>query len=564
MLTRPATSRAASRCSSSCTASAGRSTAAPTRSTAPSVEAFHRAAARALAERGWARDLSAPRRGRAARRALRLSPRRSLRLLSVGPRPGVAPALGRHGAARPRHRALLRGAARSSSISCAATSRTSSAGPTARASTVRLRARGAALRHARSDAGRARVLAAARGGASARCRRRRSRWLRRARKQDRRDEARGASAALAKPASPPRRRLGRSLALSARGARSRARSAHPRARLPPRGRSPSTPTAPVNPALCIATDSFRRRWSRCASASTCSRSRVVARSPARSTLERDACAITFDDGYRDVLLRARPVLASSACRRRCSCRPATLGTGRAPASRSALRRRWCGRAARAAPRAARATRQTALAARARRRALTAADRPPPSSSSTPRPPPRSAASPTRSSLLRRRLASTTARACSRRRAARARRRRLGDWRPHRRPRGAHARAAARAAPRAERPRDARALSGPPAASSPTATASTARALVDGCARAGYPAPSPPAIAPTARGDDPLRIAARSCGRRTRARPRRPLLAVALGRAPARSVRHARPHPPVDGEVRSRLAATKDRDPSRRR
>ena len=98
----PTPSSSASTRSSSCTTSAGRVEGGSDAIDGPDVEAFHRLAARALAERGWARLYHPARRGRAARRALRLAPRRSLRLLPGRLRSRVAPALGRHGAARPR------------------------------------------------------------------------------------------------------------------------------------------------------------------------------------------------------------------------------------------------------------------------------------------------------------------------------------------------------------------------------------------------------------------------------------------------------------------------------
>jgi peptidoglycan/xylan/chitin deacetylase (PgdA/CDA1 family) len=67
---------------------------------------------------------------------------------------------------------------------------------------------------------------------------------------------------------------------------------------------------PVNPALCVTTDTFRRQMQQVRE-----RFRVLTLEQALFAidgslpLERDACAITFDDGYADVYLRARPILA---------------------------------------------------------------------------------------------------------------------------------------------------------------------------------------------------------------------------------------------------------------
>ncbi len=73
---------------------------------------------------------------------------------------------------------------------------------------------------------------------------------------------------------------------------------------------PTDQTSLINPALCITTDSFRRQM-------VLARDRfqmltleeVVRALSGELKLERDACAITFDDGYRDVYARAAGVLA---------------------------------------------------------------------------------------------------------------------------------------------------------------------------------------------------------------------------------------------------------------
>jgi peptidoglycan/xylan/chitin deacetylase (PgdA/CDA1 family) len=67
--------------------------------------------------------------------------------------------------------------------------------------------------------------------------------------------------------------------------------------------------SPVNPSLCITTDSFRRQMEQV-------RERFVVLSledalravDGQLYLERDAVAITFDDGYHDVFVRALPIL----------------------------------------------------------------------------------------------------------------------------------------------------------------------------------------------------------------------------------------------------------------
>jgi peptidoglycan/xylan/chitin deacetylase (PgdA/CDA1 family) len=70
---------------------------------------------------------------------------------------------------------------------------------------------------------------------------------------------------------------------------------------------------PINPSLCITTDAFRRQMQQVKERFT-----VLGLGDAAHALsgervldgERDACVLTFDDGYRDVLERARPVLAA--------------------------------------------------------------------------------------------------------------------------------------------------------------------------------------------------------------------------------------------------------------
>ena len=157
-------SSSASTRSSSCTTSAGRSKAAPTPSTAPTIEAFHRLAARALAERGWARLYLMHVEGAAARRALRLASRRSLRLLPGRLRSRVAPALRRHRAARPRRPRLLRRRRSSEFDFLRGTEPYKLKWANGWRETVRLRARDASLRALLHDAGRTALLATARGG----------------------------------------------------------------------------------------------------------------------------------------------------------------------------------------------------------------------------------------------------------------------------------------------------------------------------------------------------------------------------------------------------------------
>jgi peptidoglycan/xylan/chitin deacetylase (PgdA/CDA1 family) len=67
----------------------------------------------------------------------------------------------------------------------------------------------------------------------------------------------------------------------------------------------------VNPALCISTSSFRRQMTELRAAlDVLPLAEVVRVLSGERSLARDACAITFDDGYRDVALRAAPILRS--------------------------------------------------------------------------------------------------------------------------------------------------------------------------------------------------------------------------------------------------------------
>src|SRR5207244_3036024 len=67
---------------------------------------------------------------------------------------------------------------------------------------------------------------------------------------------------------------------------------------------------PVNPALCVSTATFRRQMEQVrrhfAVLSLADAMRAI---DGQRSLDRDACAITFDDGYEDVLSRAHPILA---------------------------------------------------------------------------------------------------------------------------------------------------------------------------------------------------------------------------------------------------------------
>lgn len=69
-------------------------------------------------------------------------------------------------------------------------------------------------------------------------------------------------------------------------------------------------SAPINPALCITTDTFRRQMEQVqARFRVLSLDEAIRAIDGELALDRDACAITFDDGYHDVVLRAHPVLA---------------------------------------------------------------------------------------------------------------------------------------------------------------------------------------------------------------------------------------------------------------
>ena len=74
---------------------------------------------------------------------------------------------------------------------------------------------------------------------------------------------------------------------------------------------PEVGERPINPALCITAVAFAKQMEQVRD-----RFRVLTLDEAVRAisgslpLERDACAITFDDGYRDVALRAQPILAA--------------------------------------------------------------------------------------------------------------------------------------------------------------------------------------------------------------------------------------------------------------
>jgi peptidoglycan/xylan/chitin deacetylase (PgdA/CDA1 family) len=70
-------------------------------------------------------------------------------------------------------------------------------------------------------------------------------------------------------------------------------------------------TGPVNPSLCITTDAFRRQMEQLRDRFVVLPLSYVMRAVAGELdLPHDAAAVTFDDGYRDVLLRADPILRS--------------------------------------------------------------------------------------------------------------------------------------------------------------------------------------------------------------------------------------------------------------
>jgi len=67
---------------------------------------------------------------------------------------------------------------------------------------------------------------------------------------------------------------------------------------------------PLNPSSCITTEAFRRQMEQLRQRFILLPFSYVVRAVAGEIqLPRDAAAITFDDGYRDVLLRAHPILA---------------------------------------------------------------------------------------------------------------------------------------------------------------------------------------------------------------------------------------------------------------
>ncbi|MGZ3442753.1 MAG: polysaccharide deacetylase family protein [Polyangia bacterium] len=87
----------------------------------------------------------------------------------------------------------------------------------------------------------------------------------------------------------------------------------------------------VNPSLCITTDAFRRQMEQLRARFVILPLSYVVRAVAGEiSIPHDAAAVTFDDGYRDVLLRADPILRELAI-------PATvfIPTGFAQAAGSA-------------------------------------------------------------------------------------------------------------------------------------------------------------------------------------------------------------------------------------
>jgi peptidoglycan/xylan/chitin deacetylase (PgdA/CDA1 family) len=67
---------------------------------------------------------------------------------------------------------------------------------------------------------------------------------------------------------------------------------------------------PVSPSLCISAESFHRQMEQVKREfKVLTLEEALAAIDGSLPLERDACAITFDDGYRDVYTRARPILA---------------------------------------------------------------------------------------------------------------------------------------------------------------------------------------------------------------------------------------------------------------
>ncbi len=72
---------------------------------------------------------------------------------------------------------------------------------------------------------------------------------------------------------------------------------------------PDSSTPWTNPALCISSDSFRRQMEQVRNEfHVLSLADALAALKGQIGLDKDACVITFDDGYRDVILRADPIL----------------------------------------------------------------------------------------------------------------------------------------------------------------------------------------------------------------------------------------------------------------
>jgi peptidoglycan/xylan/chitin deacetylase (PgdA/CDA1 family) len=67
---------------------------------------------------------------------------------------------------------------------------------------------------------------------------------------------------------------------------------------------------PMAPSLCISVDTFRRQMEQVKrNFRVLSLQEALDAIDGKLTLDRDACAVTFDDGYRDLYLRAAPILA---------------------------------------------------------------------------------------------------------------------------------------------------------------------------------------------------------------------------------------------------------------
>jgi peptidoglycan/xylan/chitin deacetylase (PgdA/CDA1 family) len=87
---------------------------------------------------------------------------------------------------------------------------------------------------------------------------------------------------------------------------------------------------PVSPSLCISAQSFRRQMEQVKRAfHVLTLREAVAAIEGRLQLDRDACAVTFDDGYRDLYLRAAPILAELGIPATVFVPSGYLGTGRA-------------------------------------------------------------------------------------------------------------------------------------------------------------------------------------------------------------------------------------------